>query len=72
MLSLVNVKVKRVIVVNDGPGFYTTRILGPYMMEAIHMVTEGVEIAALDNALHKFGFPVGPIVLLDEVGIDGG
>ncbi len=61
---------KTVIVVNDGPGFYTTRILGPYMMEAIHMVTEGVEIAVIDNALHKFGFPVGPIVLLDEVGID--
>ena len=63
---------KTVIVVNDGPGFYTTRILVPYIMEGIHMIVEGVSIEDIDGALVNFGFPVGPIVLLDEVGIDVG
>lgn len=61
---------KTVIVVNDGPGFYTTRILAPYINEATRLIFEGVEIERIDAALQKAGFPVGPIVLLDEVGID--
>jgi 3-hydroxyacyl-CoA dehydrogenase/enoyl-CoA hydratase/3-hydroxybutyryl-CoA epimerase len=61
---------KTVIVVNDGAGFYTTRILGPYINEATYLLTEGVSIEDIDEALVNFGFPVGPIKLLDEVGID--
>ena len=63
---------KTVIVVNDGPGFYTTRILVPYNMEAVRMVLEGVSIEEVDSALEYFGMPVGPIKLMDEVGIDVG
>jgi 3-hydroxyacyl-CoA dehydrogenase/enoyl-CoA hydratase/3-hydroxybutyryl-CoA epimerase len=61
---------KTVIVVNDGPGFYTSRILAPYINEAAYLVSEGVPIDDIDRALVNFGFPVGPIKLLDEVGID--
>ena len=63
---------KTVIVVNDGPGFYTTRTLGAYMNEAGHLLDEGATIETIDEALVDFGFPVGPITLLDEVGIDVG
>jgi len=61
---------KTVIVVNDSPGFFVNRILGPYLNEAGRMVDEGVAIDAIDRAMLDWGFPVGPITLLDEVGLD--
>jgi 3-hydroxyacyl-CoA dehydrogenase/enoyl-CoA hydratase/3-hydroxybutyryl-CoA epimerase len=63
---------KHVIVVNDGPGFYTTRTLAAYMNEAGFLLDEGVPIESIDRALLDFGFPVGPIALMDEVGLDVG
>ncbi len=61
---------KTPIVVNDGAGFYVNRILAPYMNEAGHMLSEGIAVEKLDKALVKAGFPIGPITLLDQVGID--
>ena len=63
---------KTVIVVNDGPGFYTSRILTPYMNEAAEILLEGASVEDVDGALTAFGMPVGPITLLDEVGVDVG
>ncbi len=63
---------KQVIVVHDGVGFYTSRILAPYLNEAAHVVFEGAAIDAVDRAMVDWGFPVGPIALMDEVGLDVG
>lgn len=61
---------KTVIVVRDVPGFFVNRCLGPFMAEALTLLRQGVEPHAIDNALVKFGMPMGPIALIDEVGID--
>jgi 3-hydroxyacyl-CoA dehydrogenase / enoyl-CoA hydratase / 3-hydroxybutyryl-CoA epimerase len=63
---------KTPIVVKDGAGFYVNRILALYMNEAAQLLLEGQRIEHLDKSLVKFGFPVGPMTLLDEVGIDVG
>lgn len=63
---------KTAIVVGDRAGFYVNRILAPYVNEAMRCLVEGEPIDKIDEALVKFGFPVGPIQLLDEVGIDVG
>ncbi|GAB60139.1 fatty acid oxidation complex subunit alpha FadJ [Rheinheimera nanhaiensis] len=63
---------KTPIVVKDGAGFYVNRILALYMNEAANVLLEGEPVEKIDKALVKFGFPVGPVTLLDEVGIDVG
>ena len=63
---------KTVIVVNDGPGFYTSRIIIPYGIEAAYLLEEGASIEAIDKTMESWGFPVGPLRLQDEVGIDVG
>jgi 3-hydroxyacyl-CoA dehydrogenase/enoyl-CoA hydratase/3-hydroxybutyryl-CoA epimerase len=60
---------KTTIVVADSPGFYTTRVLGAMLNEAAVLVTEGARIDDVDRAMTDFGFPVGPFVLYDEVGL---
>ncbi len=61
---------KTVIVVRDGPGFYVNRILAPYINEAGRLLDEGASVESIDEAMTAFGFPVGPLTLLDEVGLD--
>ncbi|HEX6160874.1 MAG TPA: 3-hydroxyacyl-CoA dehydrogenase family protein, partial [Thermoanaerobaculia bacterium] len=61
---------KTVVYCNDGPGFVVNRILGPYMNEAGYLLEEGNTIESLDKAMVDFGMPMGPMALLDEVGID--
>ena len=52
------------------PGFLVNRILAPYMQEAITLFREGVPGAVIDKAALKFGMPMGPIELVDTVGLD--
>lgn len=63
---------KTPIVVKDKAGFYVNRILAPYMNEAAKILLSGEPIEHIDESLLNFGFPVGPIALLDEVGVDIG
>lgn len=59
-----------VVVVGDGPGFFTTRVLAAYLAQAILLYLEGAHADQIDEALTSLGFPVGPMVLMDEVGLD--
>jgi 3-hydroxyacyl-CoA dehydrogenase len=58
------------VIVRDGPGFLVNRVLGPYLNEGGHLLGEGATIEAIDWAMTGFGMPMGPIRLVDEVGID--
>ncbi|MEM0929625.1 MAG: 3-hydroxyacyl-CoA dehydrogenase NAD-binding domain-containing protein [Pseudomonadota bacterium] len=63
---------KTPIVVNDSRGFYTSRVFGTYTREAFCMLTEGVGAALVENAGRATGMPMGPLELIDMVGIDTG
>ena len=58
------------VVTADGPGFLVNRILGPYMNEAGFLLADGASVDAIDRAAKRFGMPMGPLRLIDEVGID--
>lgn len=72
ILSFARAQGKTPIVVKDKAGFYVNRILVPYINQALHLLLEGEPVEHIDDALVNFGFPVGPLRLLDEVGIDIG
>jgi len=58
------------VVVKDSPGFLVNRILMPYLIEAVHLASGDVGIERVDKLLRKFGMPMGPFRLIDEVGGD--
>jgi 3-hydroxyacyl-CoA dehydrogenase/enoyl-CoA hydratase/3-hydroxybutyryl-CoA epimerase len=61
---------KTPIVVNDGRGFYTSRVFGTYVYEGMALLADGVLPALIDRAGTNAGMPVGPLALLDEVSIE--
>ncbi len=69
-LDLAQAMKKTPIVVNDGPGFFTSRFIGAYINESLAMVTEGVNPALIENAAKMAGIPVGPLTVSDEIGLD--
>jgi 3-hydroxyacyl-CoA dehydrogenase/enoyl-CoA hydratase/3-hydroxybutyryl-CoA epimerase len=72
VLELARRQRKTAIVVKDSAGFYVNRILLPYILQALDWFERGGSIEQIDRALFAFGFPVGPLALLDEVGFDVG
>jgi len=58
------------VIVKDSPGFLVNRILMPYLIEAVNLANHGVNIEHTDKLLRKFGMPMGPFRLIDEVGGD--
>lgn len=61
---------KTVVIAGDSPGFIVNRILAPYMREAVVLAEEGCVPEQIDKAMRSFGMPMGPLQLLDEVGLD--
>jgi 3-hydroxyacyl-CoA dehydrogenase/enoyl-CoA hydratase/3-hydroxybutyryl-CoA epimerase len=71
-LDYVGLIKKTPIVVKDTRGFYTNRVVPPYLNEAMLMVKEGVSPALIENAAKSLGMPVGPLALVDETSLDLG
>jgi 3-hydroxyacyl-CoA dehydrogenase/enoyl-CoA hydratase/3-hydroxybutyryl-CoA epimerase len=58
------------VVVRDSPGFLVNRVLFPYLLDAAELFEAGVDAQKIDNALLEWGMPMGPLRLIDEIGID--
>ncbi|SER40081.1 3-hydroxyacyl-CoA dehydrogenase / enoyl-CoA hydratase / 3-hydroxybutyryl-CoA epimerase [Nitrosomonas sp. Nm51] len=56
--------------VTSYPGFLVNRALTPYLLEAIIMLEEGIDKTHIDDTAKKFGMPMGPIELIDQIGLD--
>jgi len=61
---------KQIVICKDSPGFLVNRILLPYLNTAGYVLMEGNDVKTLDDALLDFGMPMGPLRLIDEVGVD--
>jgi 3-hydroxyacyl-CoA dehydrogenase / enoyl-CoA hydratase / 3-hydroxybutyryl-CoA epimerase len=61
---------KTPVVVKDSPGFVVNRVLMPYLREALHLLEEGYTVPDIDEAMRRFGMPMGPFEVVDEVGLD--
>ena len=69
-LAFVRQVAKTPVVVRDSPGFLVNRVLFPYLLDAAELFEAGVDGEKIDNALLKWGMPMGPLRLIDEIGID--
>ncbi|HKB91857.1 MAG TPA: 3-hydroxyacyl-CoA dehydrogenase NAD-binding domain-containing protein, partial [Opitutaceae bacterium] len=69
-LSFVRQIGKLPVVVRDSPGFLVNRVLFPYLLEAAELFESGVDAERIDRALVKWGMPMGPLRLIDEIGVD--
>ena len=69
-LAFIQASGKLPVVVKDSPGFVVNRILLPYLLEAGNLVDEGVDPLTIDKAMLRFGMPMGPLRLIDEIGVD--
>jgi 3-hydroxyacyl-CoA dehydrogenase/enoyl-CoA hydratase/3-hydroxybutyryl-CoA epimerase len=61
---------KTPVVVGDGPGFIVNRVLMPYLSEGMRLVAEGYPVDAVDKAVVEWGMPMGPLTLIDQIGMD--
>jgi 3-hydroxyacyl-CoA dehydrogenase/enoyl-CoA hydratase/3-hydroxybutyryl-CoA epimerase len=61
---------KTPIVVQDSPGFLVNRVLFPYLLDAAELFENGVDAKRIDDALGEWGMPMGPLRLIDEIGVD--
>ncbi len=61
---------KTPVVVRDSPGFVVNRILMPYLNEAVVLISEGLSVEQVDHVMKRFGMPMGPLELLDQIGLD--
>ena len=69
-LAFVRQIAKVPVVVRDSPGFLVNRVLFPYLLDAAELFEGGVDTQKIDEALTKWGMPMGPLRLIDEIGID--
>lgn len=69
-LAFVRQIAKVPVVVRDSPGFLVNRVLFPYLLDAAELFEAGVDAVQIDEALTKWGMPMGPLRLIDEIGID--
>jgi 3-hydroxyacyl-CoA dehydrogenase / enoyl-CoA hydratase / 3-hydroxybutyryl-CoA epimerase len=58
------------VIVRDSPGFLVNRVLFPYLLDAAELFESGVDAERIDRALVKWGMPIGPLRLIDEIGVD--
>src|SRR5205809_4650438 len=69
-LGFVRQIAKLPVAVRDSPGFLVNRVLFPYLLEAAELFESGVDMERIDRALVEWGMPMGPLRLMDEIGVD--
>ena len=69
-LAFVRQVAKVPVVVRDSPGFLVNRVLFPYLLDAAELFEGGIDAGKIDDALTKWGMPMGPLRLIDEIGLD--